>query len=332
MRKRSLLAGVGAGIAATAARGDTLPFVPAPYPDPAVEVLDPSFAPVRNGLAGLERLHTGSRFTEGPVYFGGGRYLVWTDIPNSRILRWDEQTGQVGEFIKPANNANGMTRDRQGRLLICEQLTRRVVRIEHDGAETVIADRHDGKRLNSPNDVAVTSDDSIWFTDPPFGILGYYQGAVAQPELPTNVYRVDGRTGEITVAVGDVNRPNGLAFSPAERVLYVGEGGSASIRAYDLGPDGRVAGPRRSFYDGQAGDAPDGMRCDTAGNLWVAWGTGDRRNGVRIFNPQGRTIGFIHLPERCGNLTFGGRYRNRLFMTASRSLYSIYVNAQGATA
>jgi gluconolactonase len=271
VRRRGLLAGLGGLMAIPALGTEVLPFVPAAYPDPAVEVLDPSFAPVRIGITGLERLHTGSRFTEGPVYFGGGRYLLWTDIPGNRILRWDEHTGQVSEFARPANNANGMTRDRQGRLIICEHGARRVVRIEHDGAVTVIAERLDGKRLNSPNDVVVKSDDSIWFTDPPFGILGHYQGATAAQELPTNVYRVDGRTGEISVATGDINRPNGLVFSPDERLLYVVEGGAASIRVFDV-QDGRTLANKRSFYDGQAGDAPDGMRCDTAGNVWVRRG------------------------------------------------------------
>jgi gluconolactonase len=305
-------------------------FIPAPYPDPAIEILDPSFLKYRNAISGVERLHTGSRFTEGPVWFGGGRYLIWTDIPGNRILRWDEQTEQVAEFIRPANNANGATRDRQGRLILCEQLTRRVVRIEHDGEITVLADRFQGKRLNSPNDVVVKSDGSIWFTDPPFGILSNYQGAAAASELPTNVYRIDSQSGELTVVAGDINRPNGLAFSPDERLLYIVETSPGGIRVYDVRPDGEALGAKRSFYDARPEEAPDGIRADTDGNLWCAWGVGEHLNGVRVFDPQGKAIGHIHLPERCGNLTFGGRYRNRLFMTASRSLYALYVNAQGA--
>ena len=176
--------------------------------------------------AKVERLATGYRWCEGPVWFGDGRYLLWSDIPNNRIMRWDEETGAVSVFRKPSNFANGHTRDRQGRLLTCEHGARRVTRTEYDGTITVIADRFDGKPLNSPNDIVCKSDGSIWFTDPPFGILGYYEGYAATPELPTNVYRVDGTTGQLTVATGDVNRPNGLAFSPDESKLYIVESGA----------------------------------------------------------------------------------------------------------
>ena len=199
------------------------------YPDPAVQILDPSFAKYRIVQATVERIATGCRWNEGPVYFGDGRYLLWSDIPNDRILRWDEASGRVSTYRKPSNFANGHTRDRQGRLVSCEHDTRRVTRTEYDGKITVLVDKFDGKPLNSPNDIVVKSDDSVWFTDPPFGILGNYEGHVATPELPTNVYRVD-KSGRVTVATGEVNRPNGLAFSPDELKLYVVEAALNSAR------------------------------------------------------------------------------------------------------
>ena len=192
------------------------------YPDPAVQILDPSFAKYRIVQATVERIATGCRWNEGPVYFGDGSYLLWSDIPNDRILRWDEASGRISTYRKPSNFANGHTRDRQGRLVSCEHDTRRVTRTEYDGKITVLVDKFDGKPLNSPNDIVVKSDDSVWFTDPPFGILGNYEGHVATPELPTNVYRVD-KSGRVTVATGEVNRPNGLAFSPDESKFYVVE-------------------------------------------------------------------------------------------------------------
>ena len=201
--------------------GVATPLAPTPrwepaesYPDPAIRTLDPRFDNVKPPFnAAVERLATGFRWAEGPVWFGDGRYLLWSDIPNNRIMRWDEETGAASVFRKPSNHANGNTRDRQGRLVTCEHEGRRVTRTEYDGSITVLLDRFEGKRLNSPNDVVVKSDDSIWFTDPPFGILGNYEGERAAPELPTNVYRVDGRTAAATVVTGDINGPNGLCFS-----------------------------------------------------------------------------------------------------------------------
>jgi gluconolactonase len=302
------------------------------YPDPAVRVLDPAFNALRLPLAGLERLWTGGRWGEGPVWFGDHRCLIWSDIPNNRMLRWSESTGLVDEFRKPANNANGNTRDREGRLVTCEHLTGRVVRTEHDGRLTVLAEHYQGKRLNSPNDVVVKSDGSIWFTDPPFGLLGYYEGERREAELPhTNVYRVDGQTGAITCVADDVNHPNGLAFSPDESLLYVIESRSEprNILAYDVA--GAGLRNRRVLVRCDAGETPDGFRVDVAGNLWCGWGMGaPGLDGVKVFNAAGAPIGFIDLPERCANLAFGGRHRNRLFMAASKSLYSIYVNTQGA--
>jgi gluconolactonase len=301
------------------------------YPDPAVQIIDQSFAKYRLNLAAIERLAHGCRWSEGPVWFGDGRYLLWSDIPNNRILKWEEETGAVSVFRKPSNFANGNTRDRQGRLVTCEHGGRRVVRTEYDGTLSVIADHYQGKPLNSPNDVVVKSDGSIWFTDPPFGLLGHYEGYVAQQELPMNVYRVDAKGGEITVVESEVNRPNGLCFSPDESRFYLIESGSTprNLYAYDV-VDGRRLSNKRKLIDAGSG-TPDGMRCDVDGNLWMGWGMGDAAlDGVNIYNPDGRLIGRINLPERCANLCFGGTFRNRLFMAASKSLYALYVNTQGA--
>jgi gluconolactonase len=303
------------------------------YPDPRIRILDPSFSKYRLPLAKVERIAAGMRWCEGPAWFGDGRYLLWSDIPNNRIMRWDEETGAVSVFRKPSNNANGNTRDRQGRLLTCEHDARRVTRTEYDGEITIIADKYDGKPLNSPNDIVCRSDGSIWFTDPPFGILGYYEGHIDKPELPTNVYRWDGLTKKLTVVSGDINRPNGLAFSPDEKTLYVVEAGVTPrvIRAYSVVDDGRALTGGKTLITAESGGTPDGLRVDVDGNLWVGWGMGaDELDGVSIFNPDGKLIGRIDLPERCANLCFGGRHRNRLFMCGSTSVYSLFVNTQGA--
>jgi len=302
------------------------------YPDPAIEILDPSFAKYRIAASSIERLATGMRWCEGPAWFGAGRYLVWSDIPNNRMLRWQEETGSVSVFRQPSNYANGNTRDRQGRLLTCEHDTRRITRTEYDGTITVLVDKFDGKPLNSPNDIVVRSDDSIWFTDPPFGILGNYEGHTATPELPTNVYRFDVKTGRTTVVAGDINRPNGLAFSPDETKMYIVEAGVTPrvIRAYDVVDDGAKLANSRPFITAEPGGTPDGFRLDVDGNLWCGWGMGsEKQDGVKIFDSTGKPIGFIGLPERCANVCFGGVKRNRLFMAASHSLYSLHVNAQG---
>jgi gluconolactonase len=326
-----------AGVAATAMLTTQRAFgqwQPSPrYPDPRVQIVDPSFTRYRVTLAKLERLATDMRWSEGPVWFGDGRYLLWSDIPNDRIMKWEEETGAVSVFRKPSNYANGNTRDRQGRLVTCEHDTRRVTRTEYDGSITVIAERFEGKLLNSPNDVVCKSDGSIWFSDPPFGLLGYYEGHVAQPELPTNVYRVDPTTGGLALVIGDINRPNGLCFSPDETKLYVIEAGVTPrrIRAYDLVGGARLANGR-TFVTAEAEGTPDGMRCDVDGNLWVGWGMGaEGLDGVAVFNPSGTLIGRINTPERVANVCFGGRHRNRLFMAGSTSLYALYVNTQGAS-
>jgi len=304
------------------------------YPDPAVRVLHAEFNKYRLPLASIDKLADGCRWSEGPVWFGDGRFLLWSDIPNNRILKWEEETGAVSIFRKPSNNANGNTRDRQGRLVTCEHDSRRVTRTEYDGSITVLADSYDGKKLNSPNDVVVKSDGSVWFTDPPFGILGYYEGHKDVSETPAAVYRLDGKTGKLTVVADDVPGPNGLAFSPDETKLYIVASRGAPHRlivGYDVTGNGAKLGKSKTVIDAGPGGSPDGFRVDVDGNLWCGWGMGDAElDGVRVFTPGGDPIGHIDLPERCANLCFGGRYRNRLFMAASHGLYALYVNTQGA--
>jgi gluconolactonase len=302
------------------------------YPDPAVQALDPSFNQYRLPLASVERLYTGCRWSEGPVYVADGRYLLWSDIPNDRILKWEEETGAVSVFRKTSRNANGNTRDRQGRLVTCEHRGRQVTRTEYDGGITVLADSYQGRKLNSPNDVVVKSDGSIWFTDPPFGISGYYEGEKFEPELPPAIYRIDGQTGALTMVADDVEGPNGLAFSPDESILYVVASRAMprrQVRAFDV-VGGTSLANNRVFIDAGPG-TPDGFRVDIDGNLWCGWGMGEADlDGIRIFDKAAQPIGHIQLPERCANLCFGGRWRNRLFMAASHGLYALYVNTQGA--
>ena len=302
------------------------------YPDPAIKVLDPSFNNYRWPLASVERLYDGCRWSEGPVYFGDGRFVLWSDIPNDRILKWEEETGAVSVFRKTSWNANGNTRDRQGRLITCEHRGRRVTRTEIDGSITVVMDSFQGKRLNSPNDVVVKSDGTIWFTDPVFGILGYYEGEKAESEMAPAVWKFDPKTNVATKMTDEVDGPNGLAFSPDESILYVVASRAQPTRkivAFDVHDNGARISNQRVFIDAGPG-TPDGFRVDTDGNLWCGWGMGDAAlDGVRIFNKAGAPIGHIELPERAANLCFGGRHRNRLFMAASHGLYALYVNTQG---
>jgi len=314
----------GAMINATAAE-------PIRYPDPSIKVLDPRFSKYVLGNAAVERIAGGCRFTEGPVWFGDGRYFLWSDIPNDRIMKWEEETGAISVFRRPSEYANGNTRDRQGRLVTCEMGSRRLTRTEYDGTITVLADSFDGKRLTGPNDVVVKSDDSIWFSDNGAGIRGNYLGNKAPQELPFRVYRLDPKTRAITVAVGDMKRPNGLAFSPDEKLLYVIDTpgpGQRTIQVYDVVENGTKTANRREFNSAEPGGS-DGMRVDTKGNLWCAWSGGEAEDGVAVFAPDGKMIGRIMLPERCANVCFGGRKRNRLFMAAGQSVYALYVETQG---
>lgn len=298
---------------------------------PEFEIIN--YARFRNNLvanARIEVLHTGMRWPEGPVWFADGEYLLWSDIPNNRIMRWTEGAPAT-VYRYPADNANGNTRDRQGRLITCESGGRRMTRTEHDGTITVLADRFQGKRLNSPNDVVVKSDDSIWFSDPDYGILSDYTGNKAQSEIgANNVYRLDPHTGELSVATGDLVKPNGLAFSPDESILYIADSGVSHnpdgphhIVAYDV-VDGVTLTRSRVFATISPGVA-DGFRIDMEGNIWTTAG-----DGVHCYAPDGELIGKIHLPEVATNLTFGGRKRNRLFITTASSLMAVYVGQQGA--
>ena len=302
------------------------------YPDPAIRVIDRSFAKYVVTLTGVEKLADGCSWSEGPVWFGDGRYLLWSDIPNNRIMRWDEASGAVSVFRHPSNHANGNTRDRQGRLVTCEHSGRRVTRTEYDGSITVLADSYNGKRLNSPNDIIVASDGAVWFTDPPFGIRDNYMGVAAESETTPALYRIDPDTGRVDVMADDIPGPNGLAFSPDEKTLYVVASRAEpnrTILAFAVTDDGAGLGRGRTLIDAQGG-TPDGFRVDLDGNLWCGWGMGNAElDGVRIFNPAGQPIGHIDLPERCANVCFGGRHRNRLFMAASHGLYALYVNTAG---
>jgi gluconolactonase len=290
------------------------------YPDPAVQILDPSFAKYRIYSSTVEQLATGMRWAEGPVYFPDGGYVLVSDIPNNRIMKFSEKDGSFTVFRSPANYANGNTRDRQGRLVTCEHsVTRRITRTGKDGRIEVLAERFDGKRLNAPNDIVVKSDDSIWFTDPLFGINGEWEGSRATTEqATTNVYRI-GSDGKIAAMITELVNPNGLAFSPDEKKLYVVEWKGTpnrSIWSYDVGADGTL----------------NAEPTDVGGKkVYQLRGKSEDLDGVMVFNPQGKAIAHIRLPERCANLCFGGPKNNRLYMASCHSLYALYVEAHGAT-
>jgi gluconolactonase len=301
------------------------------YPDSRIERLDKRF-PVQ-GNAGVERVATGFRWAEGPVYFRDGGFLLWSDIPNNRMMRWLEEDGHVSTFRTPSNYSNGNTRDREGRLVTCEHDTRRVTRTEPDGSITVLIDHYRGKKLNAPNDVVVASDGAIWFTDPGYGIDGEYEGHRAERELPAHVYRLDPRSGTAIPVADDFVRPNGLAFSPDEKLLYIVDsgathGGPAHIRVFEV--DGTALRKGRVFAEDFLPGFTDGLRVDMKGNVWCSMGWADpREDGVRCYGPEGALLGKVHLPEVCANLCFGGKKRNRLFMAASTSIYALYVDVQG---
>lgn len=289
--------------------------------------IDPAFGPCLIGHARVERLWTGTRWSEGPAWFPAGRYLVWSDIPNNRMMRWDETDGSVSVFRQPSNNSNGNTVDGQGRLVTCEHLARRVTRTGHDGSVTVIADSYRGKRLNSPNDVVVKSDGSIWFTDPSYGILMDYEGDRAESEIGAcNVYCVDPETGNIRIVADDYVMPNGLTFSPDESLLYIADtgathqsGGLAHIRRHSVGAGCTLSG-------GEAiAECSDGFRLDRDGRIWSS-----AADGVHCLSPKGQLIGKIRIPEIVANVCFGGPKLNRLFICGTTSLYSVFLNVNGA--
>jgi gluconolactonase len=287
------------------------------------EILDGRFAAVK-GDQWMERLHTGCRWTEGPAYFAAGRYLVFSDIPNDRILRWDETTGAVGTFRQPARYPNGHTVDRRGRLVSCEHGGRQVTRTEPDGSVTVLADRFDGLRLNSPNDVVERADGSIWFTDPGYGIDSDYEGHKAESEIGGHhVYRIDPATGQVRLVARDFNRPNGLAFSLDERQIYITDSEERHLRLLRVADDGTLTGGE-VFARCDAGTF-DGVRLDDTGRIWVAAG-----DGIHCFDPDGTLLGKLRVPEVVANFTFGGPQRNHLFICATSSLYSLRVNFNAA--
>jgi gluconolactonase len=358
--RRNILAGASAAAASTllsrAAFAQSFPFSPNQrYPDPAVQILDPAFTKYRIYSSTVEQVASGMRWAEGPAYFPEGGYLLFSDIPNNRIMKFDEKTSQTSVFRANANYANGNARDRQGRLVTCEHsVTRRITRTEKDGKITVLADKFEGKRLNAPNDIVVKSDDSIWFTDPLFGINGEWEGKKEKPEqATTNVYRI-AKDGKITAVLTDLVNPNGLAFSPDEKKLYVVEARGTpnrSIWGYDVNADGTL-GTKTKVVDAADQGSIDGFRVDRDGNLWCGWGSngalqaepsdvGGRKvfqlkgrsedlDGVMVFSPAGKPLAHIRLPERCANLTFGGPKNNRLYMTSCHSVYALYVESHGA--
>ena len=296
-----------------------------------IVVLDPRFKACFSGHVRVERLWTGARWAEGPAWFAAGRYLVWSDIPNNRMMRLVEPSGDVSVFRERSNNSNGNTVDNQGRLVTCEHLTRRVTRTEIDGSISVIADKWNGRRLNSPNDVVVKSDDSIWFTDPAYGIDTDYEGDRAEQEIDNcQVYRVDPRSGAVTAVITDMVRPNGIAFSPDEKFFYVAdtgathrENGPRHIRRFRADTNGALS-DGEIFAQSTAG-LFDGFRIDRNGRIWTS-----TAEGVHCYDSDGTLIGKILIPEMVANVTFGGAKLNRLFICGTTSLYSIYVTANGS--
>ena len=316
---------------------------PVRYPDPDIVVLDKKFEKYKIGNAPIQRLATGMLWTEGPAWNGVGKYLLWSDIPNNVQMRWLEEDGHVSTFRNPSANSNGNTFDYEGRQLSCEHGSRRVVRYEHNGSVSVLADKFEGKILNAPNDIVVHPDGGIWFSDPGYGALMNYEGHKGELLLKEAVYRIDGKTGKMEKVLDDMFKPNGVCFSPDYKKLYVCDTGSShyaeapkNIRVYDVNGS-KLSGGKQyismsmTLSGKKVAGMADGIRADTDGNIWVGAGwVGEGYDGVHIFSPEGERIGQILLPEICSNVCFGGSKRNRLFMTASQSLYAVYVEAIGA--
>ena len=308
---------------------------PVRYADPDVIALDKRFEKYRINNTTIQRLWTGALWVEGPAWNGAGRYLVWSDLPNNRQMRWLEEDGHISVFRSPSEYSNGNTFDFEGRQVSCQHGLRRVVRFEPDGATTVIADKWQAKPLNSPNDLVVHPDGAVWFTDPTYGILGYYEGFQAKPEIKEAVYRVEPKTGKMDKVTDELDKPNGICFSPDYKKVYICDTGDPKdIQVFDL-VDGKTLRNKRQFTNmtipGKGPGSADGIRADTDGNIWTGagWG-GAGYDGVHVFTPAGERIGMIVLPEACANVCFGGSKRNRLFMAASQSLYAVYVGTRGA--
>ena len=314
---------------------------PLRYPDADIISLDKRFEKYKIGNTPIRRLYTGGLWSEGPAWNGVGRYLLWSDIPNDVQMRWLEEDGHVSTFRSPAGYSNGNTFDYQGRQLSCEHGNRRVVRYEHDGSVSVIADKWNGKPFNAPNDIVVHPDGAVWFTDPGYGSLLNYEGNKGPLALKEAVYRVDGTSGKLTMITDDLFKPNGICFSPDYKKVYICDTGATHfpqapkiIKVYDV-ENGKTVSNGKQYFSmelaGKGAGLADGIRADTDGNIWVGAGwVGEGYDGVHVFTPSGERIGMILLPEICANICFGGKKRNRLFMAAGQSLYTVYVEAQGA--